>query len=170
MSSADKSKPMSSAPFVYNEDGSVAWDKMWTSYCYLAKEGGPPHRDTMLKSKNAGNDLGSEPYKQAVKEILRAYSLLIPYKSFDNKDGWVGIKLLSKGMAKWFSGVINSENVECKQEGKFIFLPVNDDFSLEKEIKNDVTVVGKAYHYWKWHYTDFEKLMVIVFGKDLHRY
>jgi sirohydrochlorin cobaltochelatase len=167
---SDKSKPMPSAPLVYDENGNVAWDKMWGSYCYLAKEGGPAHRDTLLKSKGKSNDFNSEKYRNAVAEIIRALNLLIPNKVIDSKDGWVGIQFLTSGQAKWFNEIINLENVECKIEDKTIFLPVNDDFVLEKEIKNDVTVVGKAYHYWKWHQNPIEKLSIILFGKDIHKY
>jgi len=39
---------MGAADLTYNEDGSVAWDEMWTGYCELALAGGPPHPGTLL--------------------------------------------------------------------------------------------------------------------------
>lgn len=170
MVDSKKNAPMSSAPFVYDDKGAVAWDKMWGSFCYLAKEGGPAHRETLLVGRGLKNDFSSEQYKNACQEIIRAFRLLVPYHIFDAENGWIGIRLHSIGHAKWFCDIINSENVECKIEGRIIYMPVNDDFVLEKEIKNDVTVVGKAYHYWKWHQNPIEKLSVLLFGKDIHRY
>ena len=50
--------PMASAPMKYDDDGSVAWGDMWDSYCVLALEGGPPHREVMLESaENEGTTL-----------------------------------------------------------------------------------------------------------------
>lgn len=163
-----KNAPMKSAPLAYESNGEVAWDKMWDSYCYLAKEGGPPHRDTVLKGRKENNDFDSKNYKDAVIEILRAYKLLVPYKSYEkDSKGWIIVKLYSKNMAAWYADIINSENIECKQYGKEIHLPVNDDYSLEKEIKNLVTVLGKAYHYWKLHKTTTEKLLIISVGGEV---
>ena len=44
MPSLSRFKPMSSAQFVYREDGSPDWGSMWTTFCDLALYGGPPHR------------------------------------------------------------------------------------------------------------------------------
>ncbi len=164
MNLTEKNAPMKSAPFAYENDGKVAWDKMWDSYCYLAKEGGAPHRETMLRGKGENNDLQSQNYQNAVKEILRAYKLLIPYRSIERSAGWIGVKLYSKNMADWFRDIICSENVECKHEGKSILLPVNDDYRLEFEVKNLVTVIGKTYHYWHLHKSITDKLMIITVG------
>lgn len=165
--SASKNMPMSSAPFIYDENGKVAWDKMWDSYCDLAIEGGPPHRNEKLISKGSNNDLNSVGYRKAVSEVLRAFSLIIPYKHVSTDKGLVEIILPNSNVANWFCQIINSENVECNVEGNKIYLPVNDDFTLEKEIKNVVTVVGKAFHYWSRHRNWFEKALIGYFGVDI---
>ncbi len=162
-----KNVPMASAPFVYDENGNVAWNKMWDSYCNLAIEGGPPHRGDMLNSKGTSNDFNSENYKNAVTEIERAFNMIVPYKHKSLNNGYMQVTLNSEHMAKWFCEIINKENVECQVNNKNIFLPVNDDFTLEKEIKNVVTVLGKAFHYWSKHRNWFEKLTINWFGKDL---
>lgn len=158
---------MSSAPFVYDNDGKVAWNKMWDSYCDLAIEGGPPHRNDRLISKGTSNNFNSENYKNAVKEIERAFSLLIPFKYKTANNGYIEIALGNHNIADWYANIINSENVECQVKENKIFLPINDDFTLEKEIKNIVTVVAKAFHYWSLHRNWFEKISIKYFGKDL---
>jgi sirohydrochlorin cobaltochelatase len=160
--SEPKDAPMKSAAFVYNDDGTVAWDKMWTNYCYLAREGGPPHRGTKLESKES--DYGSQNYQDSVNEILRAIHLITLYKT-SVEPGKIILHLHSKGMAKWFSDTINLENVECIQRGKEILLPVNDDFTLKEGVKNIVTVVGKAEHYWSLHKSPLGKLWIHITGK-----
>lgn len=162
-----KNAPMSSAPFVYETDGTVAWNKMWNTFCYLAVEGGPPHRGTKLIGRGKANDPSQKKYTDAVAEIIRAYKLLIPYKATHHATGWITIKLHTANMARWFATIINEENVECKREGNIIFLPVNDDYVLEKEIKNVVTVVTKAYHYWRDHRVILEKLLIMLFNYDI---
>lgn len=162
-----KNAPMSSAPFVYNEDGSVAWDKMWTTFCAMAKDGGPSHRGTMLESKGERNDVNSENYKKAAEEIITAISKVAGYTAWDNRDGWIGVKLSTKHMAKWFAETITLENVRCRAEGRSIFLPVNDDFTLKEEIKNVVTVIAKSTDYWRFHKSDISKIFVHLFGKDI---
>ena len=50
-SELDKRAPMAAAPIKYQLDGSVDWGDMWDSFCVLAREGGPPHRGTMLQAQ-----------------------------------------------------------------------------------------------------------------------
>jgi sirohydrochlorin cobaltochelatase len=163
-----KNIPMASAPFVYNDDGSVAWEKMWEGYCDLAIEGGPAHRDSLLKSKGTANNVADEKYIWAIDEILRALRLITPYRVEHAGPGWIRLQMKTGHKANLFKTVIEKENVEARQEGKILFVPVNDDFTLEKEIKNVVTVVGKAQHYWSRHRTWGEKFVIHLTGKDLH--
>jgi hypothetical protein len=169
MKPVSKNAPMASAPFVYDEQGRVSWDKMWEDFCILAKEGGPPHRADLLKSKGKASNPNSKEYKNVIDEVLRAYAMLTPYKAWD-AHGWVAVKLFIPNMAKWFCDVIINENVECKREGRIIYLPINDDFTIEKEIKNVVTVLAKAYHYWYWHRSDINKFFIHAFGKDFGKF
>lgn len=156
---------MSSAPYVYDATGEIAWDKMWNNFCVLAKEGGPPHRGNLLHFKTP-NDSATPAYQAAVKEITRAYRLLVPYRTSTAPEGHLQIHLYSTHMAGWFKEVIVLENVECRQLGKYIILPINDDFT-SSEIKNVVTVLAKAHHYWQNHRTWFARLMIHLTGKDM---
>jgi sirohydrochlorin cobaltochelatase len=167
MKQSNKAAPMASAPFVYGQNGEVLWDKMWDQFCMLAKEGGPPHRDQLLQSRGETNDTSALAYTNAVKEIIRAYKILTPYKVQHVESGWIEVRLNSKNMAQWFFELIVMENVECRRVGKCIYLPVNDDFTLEKEIKNVVTVLAKAHHYWTQHRNWFTKLVIHLTAKDI---
>src|SRR5689334_8187093 len=64
----DKRAPMAAAPIKYRADGLVDWGDMWDSFCVLAREGGPPHRATMLQPQTDA-DITSAGYCFAVKEI-----------------------------------------------------------------------------------------------------
>ena len=54
----------------YLPDGSVDWGTMWDSYCARARDGGPPHRGTMLYA-NESSAPASDAYRAAVREIIR---------------------------------------------------------------------------------------------------
>lgn len=168
--SAVTNKPMASAPFVYDEQGRIAWDKMWESYCYLAKDGGPAHRGEAQKIEKVDRDMLSvaknSNFSKISEEALRGVSLILPYPiKIDNK-GWLIISLVSENVAKWFCEVINEENVVCEQHEKDIYLPLNDTFDIDHDVKSIITVAGKAHHYWTKHRTFFSKAMVTLFGID----
>lgn len=163
----DKAKPMAAAPIVYDDSGKVAWDKMWDSYCNLAKEGGPSHRgkdQSIIKKSHITPE--TEEYRAAMNEALRGVGLIVPYKLSEDNDGWITLELETSNKAKWFNEVINEENVEAKQNGKTILLPINDDFDVTHDVKSIITVVGKAHHYWKIHRSWFSKLIINIFGFD----
>ena len=40
---------MGSAGLEYADDGQVAWDEIWDTFCDLAMAGGPPHKGTLLE-------------------------------------------------------------------------------------------------------------------------
>ena len=51
---------MGAAPLQRDDDGQVAWDRMWQGFCELALAGGPPHRGTLHKAA-AGADAAVWP-------------------------------------------------------------------------------------------------------------
>src|SRR4051812_12290532 len=65
---------MASAPIVYGEDGAVAWNQMWDSYCVLASAGGPPHRGQMLFAPRM-EDPTSPAYQKVCEELIRGILL-----------------------------------------------------------------------------------------------
>lgn len=160
-----KNAPMAAAPIRYNLDGSVAWDQMWSAFCELAIEGGPPHRGTLL-SPDGKHQKSKEKYHAVIQEITRAYQLLIPYAVVEGEHGWIGVRFPAGNLARWYMTIIKNENVECRRDKSTLFLPVHASYTIEKEIKNLITVVAKAYHYWRDHRTPAEKFFVIALGFD----
>src|ERR1700761_5122739 len=60
---------MGSAGLKYDEDGRVAWDEIWKSFCDLAMAGGPPHRGRLLEpAARAEIDLQPERYEAVMEE------------------------------------------------------------------------------------------------------
>lgn len=147
----DLSAPMPSAPMRFNDDGSVAWGDMWDSYCVLATEGGPAHRDTMLRHLD-NTDPTSHKYQGVIAEIVRGVKDVSGMDSHAyDEAGWVAVETQSTGMANWLVEKIVAENVEAKSDGNLLLVPVAEHYTLKGEIKNVVTVVAKTSHYWKEH-------------------
>lgn len=146
----DKSAPMASAPFVHNTDGSVAWDRMWDSFCALASTGGPAHRPTMLSAQEDA-DPNSATYQGVVAEIVRGITLVSGLQAFPGAPGWVAIDCGTTGKATWLSKEIGQEGVQARCEGRLLFVPAGEHFAVHSEIKNVITVVAKTTHYWDTH-------------------
>lgn len=145
--------PMGSAPMRYTEEGQVAWDEMWTSFCDLALAGGPSHRDTLLEPADPHEVKANlDAYERVVAEIERGLRLITGLPTVHSERlGWVGLKCGNEEMALWLLRAIVVENVCVRREGDVLFLPAGPDFRLEKEIKNVITVVAKTHHYWTEH-------------------
>jgi hypothetical protein len=54
-------------------------------------------------------------------------------------------------MSAWLVRAIVVENVLARHHMEMLFLPAGPDFRLAKEIKNVITVIAKACHYWVDH-------------------
>ncbi len=147
---------------VYDNKGNPKWDKMWDSYCDLAAEGGPSHRGEKQKLTFSSNFTYSQ---DVINEITRGL-LLLGAKVSKHSNGKVYIDMTFTNKAKWFCKIINMENVEAMQEGKFLILPWSGEYELESEIKSIMTVWGKAQHYWKNHRPFKAKLLILLFGID----
>ena len=147
------SAPMAAAPIKYNDDGSVAWDNMWDSFCVLAKEGGPAHRATLL-GPDENSDVNSPGYQFAQQEIIRGIYLVSGLKAQADKPGWIAVECQSEGMAAWLADAGIVENVQVRSEGSRLFVPCGEHFGIKGEIKNVVTVVAKTTHYWADHVPD----------------
>jgi hypothetical protein len=144
---------MGSAALRLGADGQVAWDEMWESFCDLAMAGGPPHKGTLLEPAT-GAEVDAEPerYAQVVDEICRGVRLVTGLDvSRAPAPGWVRLRCLDEGMARWLLRAIVIENVSAHADGAALDLPAGPHFRLEKEIKNVVTVAAKTCHYWLGH-------------------
>ncbi len=147
---ASKAAPMPAGPIVYRKDGSIDWGNMWDSFCVLAQEGGPPHRGEMLQAPIDPHTT-SEGYLFAVNEIARGVWEVAALTTVPSTPGWLQIQCGSEGQARWLAEAIVEENVQARYEGQLLFVPVGDQFQLEKEIKNVITAVAKTTHYWQEH-------------------
>jgi|SRR5579863_5512221 len=145
--------PMGTAPMRYDDDGQVAWDQMWTSYCDLALAGGPSHRDTLLEPVPPDKVRAAlEDYERVVTEIERGLQLVTGLPTVrSEKLGWVGLRCTDEEMTLWMLRAIVVENVCVRREGTVLYLPAGPGFQMAKEIKNVVTVIAKTHHYWTEH-------------------
>jgi len=147
------SAPMGTAPMQYTENGQVAWNEMWTSFCDLALAGGPPHRDTLLEPVPPDEVRANMvSYENVLAEIERGLHLVTGLPVVHSERlGWIGLQCQSEEMALWLLRAIIVENICVRREGTILFLPAGPDFRLEKEIKNVITVTAKTHHYWLEH-------------------
>lgn len=145
--------PMRSAPFIYDERGEVAWDRMWQGFCDLAMAGGPPHKGRWLAPGTAA-EVAAAPERQdeVVNEIRRGIALATGLDARpSDTPGWVPIACYGEAMAEWMTRAIVMENVAARRGRIHVALPAAPAFRVEKEIRNVITVVAKTSHYWVDH-------------------
>lgn len=145
--------PMRSAGLKYGDDGLVAWNTMWGSFCDLAMAGGPPHKGALLEpASDAQVKADPERYHDVVEEICRGIGLVTDLPSGPSPaPGWVRISCFGEGMSGWLLRAITMENVAVRAHGRMLDVPAGPAFRLEKEIKNVITVIAKTCHYWIDH-------------------
>jgi sirohydrochlorin cobaltochelatase len=157
----DKRAPMASAPMKYRDDGEVDWGNMWDSFCALALDGGPPHRNTMLEASSEP-PTDDEAYRHVVAEISRGIHEVSGLSAGAAEPGWVAIECESAAMARWLSEAIQEENVRARHQGALLFVPADEQFTIKGEIKNVITAVAKTSHYWNEHLANEIKQTVAV--------
>ena len=123
---------------------------MRDSFCVLAQEGGPPHRETLLYSPPTPY-ADSTIYEEVVAELVRGIWEVSGLMAQPHSPGWLVIACPEAGMAGWLAEAIVTENVEAKAVGRQLLLPVGATFQLKGEIKNVITAVAKTTHYWQEH-------------------
>ena len=146
-------KPMRSAGLKYDADGQVAWDQIWGSFCDLAMAGGPPHKGRLLEPGTRDDiDAAFDRYDEVADEICRGIRMVTGLRAYVAPDpGWICVTCHGDAMAGWLVRAIAMENVAVRRRGAILELPVAPHFSLEKEIKNVITVIAKTCHYWLGH-------------------
>lgn len=146
-------KSMGSAGLKYDEEGRVAWDQIWTSFCDLALAGGPPHRGTLLEAPTADEALAQpDQYRSVVEEIERGIRMITGLPIVASRTpGWIGVRCASEEMAVWLMRAISVENVMVRREAETLYLPAGPRFTINREIKNVITTVAKTVHYWSAH-------------------
>lgn len=145
--------PMRAAPFVYDDGGQVAWDRMWQGFCDLAMAGGPPHKGRWLAPATAAEVAGApERYDEVVTEIRRGIALATGLDARpSDTPGWVPVACHGEAMAEWMTRAIVMENVAARRGRLHVSVPAAPEFRVEKEIRNVITVVSKTSHYWVDH-------------------
>jgi hypothetical protein len=144
---------MGSATLRYGPDGRVLWDQIWTTFCDLALAGGPPHRGTLLEPVSEA-EATAEPkcYSDVVAELGRAIKLTTGLPVVEGSArGWIGVQCESVEEAGWLQFAVTAENVSARRKQAVLQLPAGPSFRVEKEIKNVVVALAKAYHYWDGH-------------------
>lgn len=144
---------MGSASLKYGQDGKVACDEMWSSFCDLAMAGGPPHKGTLLESASEA-DIDAQPnrYREVVQEICRGINMVTDlFAEPSPVPGWIRANCVNGVTADWLLRAITMENVSVRCEGLELDLPAGPSYRLEKEIKNVITVMAKTSHYWFGH-------------------
>jgi sirohydrochlorin cobaltochelatase len=146
-------KPMGGAGLQYDADGRVAWNRIWQAFCDLAIAGGPPHKGRLLgpSSYEIIGDRADE-HLDVLDELGRGLTMASELPSEDSPHlGWIRVLCHSETMAAWMYRAITTENVAVRRDGRALDLPASPLFTIEKEIKNVITVVAKTRHYWMSH-------------------
>jgi sirohydrochlorin cobaltochelatase len=145
--------PMGGAGLQYDADGRVAWNRIWQAFCDLAIAGGPPHKGRLL-GPGSVDVIGARPdeHLDVLDELGRGLTMASELPTEESPHlGWIRVVCHSDTMAAWMYRAITTENVAVRRDGRALDLPASPAFSLEKEIKNVVTVVAKTTHYWMNH-------------------
>ena len=95
---AGRPVPMSSADFVYRDDGTPDWGAMWSGFCELALFGG---QDSALTAgRTPGLKAGTTPVMfDAVAEIRRGIYETTGLETDEAVDGWLPVRCDSRKMA-----------------------------------------------------------------------
>jgi sirohydrochlorin cobaltochelatase len=141
---------MSSAPFLWRDDGRPDWSGMWTTFCELALYGGPPQRgpDSALRAP-AGEAAGSDG--EMLAEMRRGIWETTGLYAESAEPGWLAVTCESPKMAAWMCAAIILENVAARVDDDRLRLPAGPGFTLKDEVKSIITVVAKTHHYWSAH-------------------
>lgn len=145
--------PMGSAGVRYGEDGKVAWDQMWGSFCDLAMAGGPPHKGRLLEPGRPQEiEADRAGYAAVVAEICRGIGTVTDLAPVESPTpGWIVMECGTVSMAGWLLRAITIENVAVRAHGASLELPAGPGYRLLKEIRNVITVIAKTTHYWVGH-------------------
>ena len=150
--------PMTSAEFLYLEDGRPDWGAMWGSFCELALYGGPPHRGPESALAADTEAQTSAEAFDAVAEIRRGIWETTGLFSEPADPGWLAISCSSRKMAAWLCAAIILENVEARCDDERLLVPASPGFRVKDEVKSVITVVAKTHHYWTAHVQEQEAL------------
>jgi len=144
--------PMSSADFIWKEDGRPDWSAMWTSFCDLALYGGPPHRGEGSSLHAPANPPPVDAADPVIAEMRRGiWETTGLFAEPAEEPGWIAVTCHSRKMAAWLAACTILENVDARFDDERLLLPASPDFTLKDEVKSVITVLAKTNHYWEAH-------------------
>jgi sirohydrochlorin cobaltochelatase len=140
---------MSSAPFVWLQDGRPDWGSMWTTFCELALFGGPPQRgpESALRAPASGGACDDATLAEMRRGIWETTGLYAE----SSEPGRLVVSCESPEMARWMANAIALENVEARADEDRLVLPAGAGWRIDDEVKSIITVVAKTHHYWQAH-------------------
>jgi hypothetical protein len=141
---------MSSAPFLWRDDGGPDWSGMWTTFCELALYGGPPQRGPESALRAPAGRLASSDVEMLA-EMRRGIWETTGLYAESAEPGWLAVTCESPTMAAWMCAAIILENVTARVDDDRLLLPAGPGYTLEDEVKSIITVVAKTHHYWSAH-------------------
>src|SRR5262245_9716405 len=123
---------MSSAPFLWRDDGRPDWSGMWTTFCELARYGGPPQGgpESALRAP-AGQAAGSDV--ELLGEMRRGIWETTGLYAESAEPGWLVVTCESPTMAAWMCAAIILENVAARLDDDRLLLPAGPGFTLKDE-------------------------------------
>jgi sirohydrochlorin cobaltochelatase len=149
LSSRAMAESMSSAPFVWLQDGRPDWGSMWTTFCELALFGGPPQRgpESALRAPASGGACDDATLAEMRRGIWETTGLYAE----SSEPGRLVVSCESPEMARWMANAIALENVEARADEDRLVLPAGAGWRIDDEVKSIITVVAKTHHYWQAH-------------------
>jgi hypothetical protein len=143
---------MSSAPFLWRDDGRPDWSGMWTTFCELALYGGPPQRGPESALRAPAGPIASSD-GEMLAETRRGIWETTGLYAESAEPGWLAVTCESPTMAAWMCAAIILENVTARLDDGRLLLPAGPGYTLKDEVKSIITVVAKTHHYWSAHVT-----------------
>jgi hypothetical protein len=141
---------MSSAPFLWRDDGRPDWSGMWTTFCELALYGGPPQRGPESALRAPTGPIASSD-GEMLAETRRGIWETTGLYAESAEPGWLAVTCDSPTMAAWMCAAIILENVTARVDDDRLLLPAGPGYTLKDEVKSIITVVAKTHHYWSAH-------------------
>jgi hypothetical protein len=141
---------MSSAPFLWRDDGRPDWSGMWTTFCELALYGGPPQRGPESALRAPAGPIASSD-GEMLAETRRGIWETTGLYAESAEPGWLAVTCDSPTMAAWMCAAIILENVTARVDDDRLLLPAGPGYTLKDEVKSIITVIAKTHHYWSAH-------------------
>src|SRR5262249_46591181 len=104
---------MSSAPFLWRDDGRPGWGGLWAACCELAVFGGPPQRGPESALRAPAGQLASSDVEMLV-EMRRGIRETTGLYAESAEPGWLAVTCESPTMAAWMCAAIILENVTAR--------------------------------------------------------